>query len=196
MVITSQSTNLPLTPVTSRIITFKNPNRKYEHHEPRTRVIKSQDTPEKTPYSQRLSSIIKHTLSPLSTYRAERAHVIPTFHYPPSPSDIDSGSRKGQIVDDMVTPISSKRPSHNLLSNIVPSTSTSSSDQSSRQSTKPFCSFGFDASLDLRYVQDDENDSYDDDENPRDYETNPFDYLCHSASTFDLSSPDVNTYNL
>lgn len=200
-----QPVSLPLTPITSRIITFK--------HEPRessTKTIHTKGIPEKTPYSQRLGSIVKNTLSPLSarsTYRAERAHVIPTFQYPLSPSDIDSRSRKGHDVDDVVTPISSKRPSHNLLSNIVPSTSTSSSDQSSRQSTKPFSSsFGFDASLDLRnhhdgisfevFTQEDENQSEEEDDNARDYETHAFDYLCNSASSLDLSSPGADTYNL
>jgi len=83
----------------------------------------------------------------------------------------------------MITPISSKRPSHNLLSNIVPSTTTSSSDQSSRQSTKPFASFGFDT----RNNNDDIESSFEDENH--DYETNRFDYLCNSASTLGVSSP-------
>ena len=104
----------------------------------------------------------------------------------------------------MITPISSKRPSHNLLSNIVPSTSTSSSDQSSRQSTKPFASFGFDTSMDLRNHNDTtnfesyihhESESSDEEENP-DYESNQFDYLCNSASTLGISSPGADTYDL
>ena len=85
------------------------------------------------------------------TYRAERAHVIPTFHYPPSPpTSANKPSKLAHDYDDMVTPSSSKRPSHNLLSNIVPSTSTSSSERSSRHSGKPFGSFGFDTPLDRR----------------------------------------------
>lgn len=195
-----QTVSLPLTPVTSRIITSKHSNLKYEPHQSSTKTVTTKVIPEKTPYSQRLGSIVKDTLSPLSarlTYRAERAHVIPTFQYPPSPSDIDSRSRKGHDVDDVVTPISSKRPSHNLLSNIVPSTSTSSSEQSSRQSTKPFSSsFGFDASLDLRNHHEDDDENQSDEDDPRDYETHTFDYLCNSVSSLDLSSPGADTYNL
>jgi hypothetical protein len=93
----------------------------------------------------------------------------------------------------MITPISSKRPSHNLLSNIVPSTTTSSSDQSSRQSTKPFASFGFDTSIDLGNKNDIE--SLYEDEN-HDYESNQFDYLCNSASTFGISSPGAYTSDI
>jgi len=162
-------------------------------------------TSQKTPYCQRLSSIIKHSFSPLSarsTYRAERAHVIPTFNFPSSPAHIDTKTHKGHDYDDMITPISSKRPSHNLLSNIIPSTSTSSSDQSSRQSTKPFASFGFDTSIDLRNHNDTTNletythhDNQSFDEDP-DYETNQFDYLCNSASSLGISSPGADIYDL
>lgn len=165
---------------------------------------------QKTPYAQRISTIVKHSLSPLSdqtTYRAERAHVIPTFHYPPSPPT--SANKRSKIphdYDDMVTPISSKRPSHNLLSNIVPSTSTSSSERSSRQSTKPFGSFGFDTSLDRRsqndtitfetYAHHDEDEqSFEEEENPK-YQNYQFDYLCNSASTLSISSPGDDHYGL
>lgn len=91
-------------------------------------------TSQKTPYSQRLSSIVKHILSPLSdgsTYRAERAHVIPTFSFPSSSINIENkNNKRHDYYEDIITPISSKRPSHNLLSNIVPSTTPSSSDRS------------------------------------------------------------------
>ena len=109
--------------------------------------LKSTTSSQKTPYSQRLTSMIKKlALSPISdysTYRAERAHVIPNGHLPPSPIDVDDKDGKGPTDDEMMTPISSKRPSHNLLSNIVPSTSTPSTDQSSRQSSRPFGFFWF-----------------------------------------------------
>jgi hypothetical protein len=173
--------------------------------------------PQKTPYSQRLNSMVaKLSLSPLSarsTYRAERAHVIPTSSFPSSPSDILNKNNKGHDYEDMMTPISSKRPSHNLLSNIVPSTTTPSSDRSSQQSTKPFASFGFDPSLDQRgindttihsitdtYTQNDDEEENElesllnDEEN--DYESNQFDYLCKSASTLGISSPGGYVYDV
>jgi len=164
-------------------------------------------TSQKTPCSQRLSSIVKHPLSPLSarsTYRAERAHVIPTFNFPPSSTNIENNNNQRNDYEDMITPISSKRPSHNLLSNIAPSTTTSSSDQSSRQSTKPFASFGFDTSIDPRNNNDtitvstietypkNNTESFFEDEN-HDYESNQFDYLCNSASTLGISSPGAYT---
>ncbi len=107
----------------------------------------------------------------------------------------------------MITPISSKRPSHNLLSNIVPSTTTSSSERSSRQSTKPFASFGFDTSIDPRnnndtitlstietYPQNDGESLFEDDNH--DYENNQFDYLCNSASTLGISSSGAYPYDI
>jgi hypothetical protein len=159
-------------------------------------------TSQKTPCFQRLNSIVKHSFSPLSarsTYRAERAHVIPTFNFPLSPTHIDNKFHKGHDYDDMITPISSKRPSHNLLSNIVPSTSTSSSEQSSRQSTKPFASFGFDTSMDLRNHNDMTNletYTHHDNESIDEDESNQFDYLCNSTSTLGISSPGANPYDL
>jgi hypothetical protein len=163
--------------------------------------LKSTTSSQKTPYSQRLTSMIKKlALSPISdysTYRAERAHVIPNGHLPPSPIDV-----KGPADDEMMTPISSKRPSHNLLSNIVPSTSTPSTDQSSR----PFGSFGFDASFhthapgerttpsttgtSIRH----RTESLDEDED-RNYDSNPIDYLCESASTLGISSGGAYSYD-
>jgi hypothetical protein len=104
----------------------------------------------------------------------------------------------------MITPISSKRPSHNLLSNIAPSTTTSSSEQSSRQSTKPFASFGFDTSIDPRgnndtttietYPQNDGESLFEDDNHI--YESNQFDYICNSASTLGISSSGAYTYDI
>jgi hypothetical protein len=160
-------------------------------------------TSQKTPYSQRLSSIVKQSFSPISdrsTYRAERAHVIPTFSYPPSSAIIENKTNKSHDYEDMITPISSKRPSHNLLSNIVPSTTTpSSSDRSSRQSSKPFASFGFDTSIDPRSHNDTttlstietypQNDEQHDVESLYEDDNNQFDYLCKSASTLGVSSP-------
>jgi hypothetical protein len=148
------------------------------------RKIMTPDT-QKTPYFQQL------------TYRAERAHVIPTFTFPPSSSTIENKISKEHDYEDMMTPISCKRPSHNLLSNIVPSTTTPSSDQSSQQSTKPFASFGFDTSINPRgnndtttlstietYTQNDDESLYEDEIN---------DYLCKSASTLGISTPGTYT---
>jgi hypothetical protein len=113
----------------------------------------------------------------------------------------------------MNTSLSSKRPSHNLLSNIVPSISTTpSSDQSSQQSTKHIASsFGFDTSIEPRHNNDttiySNTDTYapndepielesissnDDDDN--DYETNQLDYLCKSTSTLGIASPGTQTF--
>lgn len=93
----------------------------------------------------------------------------------------------------MVTPISSKRPSHNLLSNIVPSSTTPSSDHSSGRSSKPFASFGFDTSLDPRIMNDTTTLSTIEIYTPKDersfYDDEDRDYLCQSASTLALSTP-------
>ena len=172
-------------------------------------------TPQKPSYTKRLTSMIaKFSLSPLSdraTHLAERAHVIPMSHFPPSPSE----STKPHDYEDMLTPISSKRPSHNLLSNIVPSTTTPSTERSSRQSSKPFASFGFDVSLHARGVDDgtkslSSSGSYrqagnrhglefcledDDDDDDHDYQTNRMDYLCESASSLGISTPGVYAYD-
>ena len=140
------------------------------------------------------------------TYRAERAHVIPTFHYPPSPpTSANKPNKLAHDYDDMVTPSSSKRPSHNLLSNIVPSTSTSSSERSSRHSGKPFGSFGFDTPLDRRshsdtitfetFMHTQDEQSFDEDEN-RNYANNQFDYICTSASSLGILSPSNDHYDL
>ena len=142
--------------------------------------------------------MVKHSFSPLSDqsiYRAERAHVIPPFTYPLSSSIIEYKSHKSHDFEDMMTPISSKRPSHNLLSNIVPSTTTPSSDQSSRQSTKPSGSFGFDTSIDPRCHNDTTIETYTHEDEQHDVESlyedeiNHFDYICKSTSTLGISSP-------
>lgn len=111
----------------------------------------------------------------------------------------------------MNSPLSSKRPSHNLLSNIVPSIATPSSDQSSQQSTKQIASsFGFDTPIEPNrnidttihsntdtYAQNDEqmqleSDSSNDEDN--DHESNRIDYLCKSTSTLGIASPGAHTY--
>ena len=87
-----------------------------------------------------------------------------------------------------MTPISSKRPSHNLLSNIAPSSTTPSSDQSSGRSSKPFASFGFDTSMDHRVINDTATLSTIELYTPQDEETFYEDYLCKSASTLGIST--------
>ena len=159
---------------------------------------------QKTPYSQRLSSMIsKLSLnSPTpSTYRAQRAHVIPTGHLPPSPIDLDDKDHQTPDHEEIFSPTSSKRPSHNLLSNIVPANSTPSTEASSRQSSKPFASFGFDTSLNMRTVGEgtpstpnanptESLEDDDDDEDQIQYQNNnSVDYICQTASTFGVSSP-------
>ena len=111
----------------------------------------------------------------------------------------------------MNTPLSAKRPSHNLLSNIAPSTTTPSTDQSSQQSTKQIASsFGFDTLIEPNRITDTtihsntdtygQNDeqieletvSSNDDDN--DCESNQIDYLCKSTSTLGIASPGAHTY--
>lgn len=111
----------------------------------------------------------------------------------------------------MNSPLSSKRPSHNLLSNIFPSitTPTSSTDQSSQQSTKHIASsFGFDTPIEPHHIinttvhsntdtyaqNDEELESVSSNDEENDYENNKIDYLCKSTSTFDIASPGAHTY--
>lgn len=132
---------------------------------------------QKTPYLQRLSSIVKHTLSShydYSSYRAQRAHVIPAFNYPSSPTTMEN-----------------KRPAHNLLSNILPSTSTSSSSLSSNrsgpQSTKSFiCDATAFSTLD-NYLQNHTGSPFDNEVE---------DYLCKTTSSLALSSPGAYFYDI
>jgi hypothetical protein len=163
---------------------------------------------------QRQSSIDNHTslnsnneqlLSPASnrfTYRAQRVRIEPTIEFPPPPSDVEDRND----YEDISTPSSSLRPSHNLLSNIVPS-----SDQSSQESTKQVASsFGFDTPIEPRaiadttihsntdtYAQHDEQielESVSSNDEDNDYENNQVDYLCKSTSTLGISSPGAHTY--
>ncbi|CAF1289936.1 unnamed protein product [Adineta ricciae] len=195
-----QASSLPITPITSCIVTSKHSILKYHDEQDKPSVQHntiaqktctienhSLSNTEKTPYSQRLTSIIKESLSPQSdrsTYRAERAHVIPTFRFPSH----SSSTKKDHEFEDIMTPISSKRPSHNLLSNIAPSSTTPSSDQSSRRSSKPFASFGFDTSMDHRVINDTATLSTIEIYTPQDEETFYEDYLCKSASTLGIST--------
>jgi hypothetical protein len=111
----------------------------------------------------------------------------------------------------MSSPLSSKRPSHNLLSNIIPSMTTPSTPQSSQQSLKQITSsLGFDTSIEPRhlidttihsntdtYAQNDEQnelESVSSDDEDNDYEINQVDYLCKSTSTLGIASPGAHTY--
>ncbi|CAM4795240.1 unnamed protein product [Rotaria magnacalcarata] len=181
----AQAPKLPSTPVTSRKVAFTNEFHKQTSSKQKKSPVNNSMTTDtqKTPYFQRLSSILKHSLSPRSdrstTYRAERAHVIPTFNYPSSPTTTEN-----------------KRPSHNLLSNILPSTTSSSSlsDQSSQQSTK---SFVCDTSMGVRRNHDTTVfttlDAY-----TKNYvcEDEDNDYLCKSTSTLSRSSPGAYSYDI
>jgi hypothetical protein len=108
----------------------------------------------------------------------------------------------------MNTPLSSKRPSHNLLSNIVPSvTTTPSSQQSIKQIAS---SFGFDTSIEPRhitdttiysntdtFVQNDEEielESVSSNDESNGCESNQFDYICKSTSTLGIASPGAQTF--
>ncbi|CAF0876526.1 unnamed protein product [Adineta ricciae] len=149
-------------------------------------------------------------LSPLAnrcTYRAHRVRIEPKIDFPPPPSDLDDIENKIHDYEDTNTPLSSKRPSHNLLSNIFPSGATTpSTDQSSQQSTKHIASsFGFDTSIEPRhladttmhsttdtYAQNDELESVS--SNDDESQSNKIDYVCKSTSTIDLASPGAHTY--
>jgi hypothetical protein len=139
------------------------------------------------------------------TYRAHRVQIAPTIDFPPPPPvDLENEINQQHDYEDMNSPLSSKRPSHNLLSNIVPSPST---DQSSQQSTKQIASsFGFDTSIEPRHLNDttvySNADSYtqNDEEielesiSSTDYESNHFDYLCKSTSTLGIASPGAQAF--
>lgn len=127
-------------------------------------------------------------LSDPFTHRAHRVHIGPTIDFPPPPP-IDSHD-----YEDMITSFSSKRPSHNLLSNIVPSIATPSTDQSSQPSTKHIASsFGFDTSHDpVIYSNPSEQESLSSESN--DYGSHQIDYICKSTSTLGMTSPDHQTF--
>jgi len=107
----------------------------------------------------------------------------------------------------MNSSLSSKRPSHNLLSNIFPSVTTPSTEQSTKHIAS---SFGFDTSIEPRqiidttvhsntdtYAQNDEQielESVSSNDEDNDYESNKIDYLCKSTSTLDIASPGAHTY--
>lgn len=100
----------------------------------------------------------------------------------------------------MISSFSNKRPSHNLLSNIVPSIATPSTDQSSQQSTKHIASsFGFDTSHDpiiysnAESTEQEESISTNDDDDD-DYGSHQMDYICKSTSTLGMASPDIQTF--
>ena len=111
----------------------------------------------------------------------------------------------------MNTPLSSKRTSHNLLSNIIPSVTTPSTDKSSQQSLKQITSsFGFDTPIEPHhmpdttihsntdtYAQNDEQnelESVSSNDEDNDYESNQIDYLCKSTSTLGIPSPATHIY--
>lgn len=148
-------------------------------------------------------------LSPLSnrfTYRARRVRIEPTIDFPPPPP-IDDIEDKTDDYEDVTTPLSSKRPSHNLLSNIVPSVSTPSTEQSSQPSTKRIASsFGFDTPIEPRHAPDTTMQSNTDTYAPNDElielesvssnddVSTKIDYLCKSTSTLDIASPGAHAY--
>ncbi|CAF1169522.1 unnamed protein product [Adineta steineri] len=209
-----QRSVLPPTPITSCKVTvtsiYHASKRESQHLSP-SKLIEYHELPSTT--SQR-TSINENLLSPLSnrfTFRAQRVQIAPTIDFPPPPSDIDdmenrTNSRQHDY-EDMNTPSSSKRPSHNLLSNIVPSITTPSSDQSSQLSTKHIASsFGFDTSIEPRhivdttiisntdtYAQNDERIELESVSSNDDYESNKIDYLCKSTSTMDIATNDYRT---
>jgi hypothetical protein len=150
--------------------------------------------------------IPKRESSEQFTYRAHRVHIGPTIDFPPPPptSDLDDQTINQHDYEDMNSPLSSKRPSHNLLSNIVPSIPTPSSDQSSQQSSKPIASsFGFDTPIETRRINDstlysnpDTYEQHDEVESisSNDCESTQFDYICQSTSTLGINSPGTQTF--
>jgi hypothetical protein len=120
------------------------------------------------------------------TYRARRVQIQPSIEFPPPPSDLDDN-------EEPFSPLSSKRPSHNLLSNIAPSIiSSPSSETSSRRGAS---SFGFEArpttdNNTLRSLSDSDTSN-----GPSDDESQQIDYLCKSTSTLAWpSTPATHPY--
>ena len=136
----------------------------------------------------------KYDLSDPFTHRAHRVHIGPTIDFPPPPADPPSPTSNPHDYEDMLTSFSSKRPSHNLLSNIVPSITTPSTDQSSQPSTKHIASsFGFDTSNDpIIYSNAESTDRESISTNDEDdYGSHQVDYICKSTSTLGMASPDI-----
>jgi hypothetical protein len=139
-------------------------------------------------------------------HRARRVHIDPTIDFPPPPLDIDDRPSHHHHYDDdddddndddQFTPSTGKRPSHNLLSNIVPSINTSpSTEQNSQPSTKQFtASFGFDTSMERRTTTDIYDEHIDVDSISSDTDrSNPIDYICKSTSTLAVTTPSTHTY--
>lgn len=144
------------------------------------------------------------------TYRARRVQIQPTIEFPPPPShteDIENNTSEQHDYEDVNSPLSNKRPSHNLLSNIVPSITTPSTDQSSQQSTKHIASsFGFDTPIEPHHVIDttmhsntdtyarDEVETTSSSDEDNNGGSNHIDYLCKSTSTLGIASPGAHTY--
>lgn len=94
-----------------------------------------------------------------------------------------------------------KRPSHNLLSNILPSSSSpsSSTEQTSQQSTNRISSsFGFDIGLETRRtapadLTTNSVSSYDSSSTSDDEQIEQNDYLYRSSSTLAISAANTQT---
>ncbi|CAF1157560.1 unnamed protein product [Rotaria sordida] len=215
--------NLPTTPITSCKVTVTSiyhiPKRENQQQLSPAKIIEHRELPIS---SQKISTDSNSVNSNLLTshsdhfiYRARRVKIKPTIDFPPPPSDIEDIENKNNQqhdYEDMNTPFSSKRPSHNLLSNIVPSITTPSTDQSSQQSTKHIASsFGFDTAIESHhmtdtttihsntdtYAQNDEQielESLSSNDEDNEYESNQIDYLCKSTSTLGIASPNAHTY--
>ncbi|CAF1248219.1 unnamed protein product [Rotaria sordida] len=215
--------NLPTTPITSCKVTVTSiyhiPKRENQQQLSPAKIIEHRELPIS---SQKISTDSNSVNSNLLTshsdhfiYRARRVKIKPTIDFPPPPSDIEDIENKNNQqhdYEDMNTPFSSKRPSHNLLSNIVPSITTPSTDQSSQQSTKHIASsFGFDTAIESHhmtdtttihsntdtYAQNDEQielESLSSNDEDNEYERNQIDYLCKSTSTLGIASPNAHTY--
>ncbi|CAF4249168.1 unnamed protein product [Rotaria sp. Silwood2] len=216
--------NLPATPITSCKVTVTSiyhiPKHEHQQLSP-SKIIEHRELPVS---SQRVptdsNNVNENTLTSLSnhfTYRARRVNIEPTINFPPPPpppsdiEDIENNNNQQHDYEDMNTPLSSKRPSHNLLSNIVPSITTPSTDQSSQQSTKHIASsFGFDTAIEPHhatdttihsntdtYAQNDEQielESVSSNDEDNECESNQLDYLCKSTSTLGIATPGAHTY--
>lgn len=127
--------------------------------------------------------IPKQPLSDRFTYRAHRVHIQPTIDFPPPPPLSELNENDDDLND---------RPAHNLLSNIVPSISSSSSEHIAS-------SVGFDptnesrqtiySNTDLITQQNESESDISSSDSSNDYQMNPIDYLCKSTSTINVNSP-------
>jgi len=165
---------LPVPPTSSEIssldISVQGSSNNYERT-PRPPIL---PTTPKTSCKVTVTSIYHIPKQDPYIYRARRVQIGPTIDFPPPPSDLDGD------YEDLNSPLSSKRPSHNLLSNIVPSNTEQYASSS-----------GFEPEQQTQQEVDgsEESDSISSEET-----SEQIDYICQSTSTLNMASPRAHTY--